>query len=359
MHLEAYQAETASGGYAPGPGHAPAPAARRPLFRPEALAAAGGQPYGHPFGKAPMSWTVIGLFLAGITLAATIFLTTAQYARKETALGVLRAQGGETRINAQAGGVIRALYVRDGEIVAKGQKLALIGTEHALPGGGLMDEAMLASLAEEEATVLARVSALESGAPLEVQSLRAEQARLAAERQGALSTIETTQARLDLAQERLRAGATLMEQGFSTADELRRRQGEVITLQEALQRAQADSQAYAAQMAGVQARLAKLPFDFAQSRGQLEAQAASLAQSRAQMEGRRGYELWAPVAGRVSALQAVLGQSVDPAKPLMTLTPQGDALQAELYVPSRAIGFVQPGQRIFNKSTVAILLKIR
>ena len=86
---------------------------------------------------------------------------------------------------------------------------------------------------------------------------------------------------------------------------------------------------------------------------------ASLEQSRAQMEGRRGYELRAPVAGRVSTLQAVLGQGVDPAKPLMTLTPRGDALQAELYVPSRAIGFVQPGQRVFNKSTVAILLKIR
>ena len=48
----------------------------------------------------------------------------------------------------------------------------------------------------------------------------------------------------------------------------------------------------------------------------------------------------------MSALQASLGQAVDPAKPLMTLTPRGGALRAELYVPSRAIGFVKTGQRV-------------
>jgi membrane fusion protein len=274
------------------------------------------------------------------------FLVTAQYARKEAALGVLRAEGGETRVSAQGGGILRALYVRDGQIVEKGQKLALIATEQALPGGGLMDEAMLASLAQEQETVTARLLAVDSGAPLEVQSLRAEHARLLAERAAAAATIETTMARLDLAQERMRAGATLMEQGFSTADELCRRQGDVISLQEALGRAKADEAGFAAQLAGLQARLAKLPFDLQVSRGQLEAQAAQLAQARSQLEGRRGYELRAPVAGRVSALQASVGQAVDPAKPLMTLTPRGGVLRAELYVPSRAIGFVKTGQRV-------------
>lgn len=319
---------------------------RLSLFRPEALSAAGGQPLGNPFGKAPLSWSLIALFLAGVVAAAILFLATAQYSRKETALGVLRAEGGETRIIAQSGGSIRKLYVKEGDAVEKGQPLALIATELALPGGGVMDEAMLIGLAQEQATVRARLSALRSAAPLELQNLRAEHARLRVERDAALSAIQTTKARLDLAHERLRAGSILLKQGFSTADELRRRQGDVIALEEALRRAQADSQAFAAQLDGVQAQLTKLPFDFAQSRAQLEAQAASLMQTRAQLEGRRGYELRAPAGGLVSALQASLGQAVDPAKPLMTLTPLGGSLRAELYVPSRAIGFVKIRQRV-------------
>lgn len=330
-----------AGGTAP-----PAPAKPLALFRPEALVAAGSQPFGSPFGKAPLSWSIIALFLAGVTAATGTFLITAQYARKETALGVLRAEGGETRILAQSGGTVRALYVREGDWVKVGQPLALIATELMLPGGGVMDEAMLAGLSQEEATLTARLAALDAAAPLEAQTLRAERQRLAAELEAAQQAITTTTARLGLARERLQAGETLAAKGFLPADALRERQSAVIALEEALARAQADVAALTAQTAGLEARLAKLPHDLQLTRAQLEAQAAGLTQQRAQLEGRRGYELRAPKAGRITALQASLGQAVHPAKPLMTLTPEGGALRAELYVPSRAIGFVKPGQRV-------------
>lgn len=54
----------------------------------------------------------------------------------------------------------------------------------------------------------------------------------------------------------------------------------------------------------------------------------------------------APLAGRVTALQASPGQTVDQARPILTLIPDGAELQAEIFVPSRAIGFIQPGQRV-------------
>jgi len=316
------------------------------LFRQEVILAATGDKFGEPFGKAPLGWSIISLLLIGITASAGVFLATATYARKETARGLLRADGGETRILAQAGGAVRALYVREGERVEKGQVLALIATEVALPGGGVMDETMLAALAAEAATIATRLAALDAGAPLEAASLRAELQRLQAERQAAQGAIATTTARLDLAQERLAAGTAIAARGHLPADLLRERQSAVIALEEALGRARADVAALAAQEAGLAARLAKLPHDLALTRAQLEAQAASLTQQRAQLEGRRGYELRAPQAGRITALQASLGQAIDPTKPLMTLTPEAGALRAELYAPSRAIGFVRPGQRV-------------
>jgi membrane fusion protein len=41
---------------------------------------------------------------------------------------------------------------------------------------------------------------------------------------------------------------------------------------------------------------------------------------------------------------AEAGQSVSPASALATLLPQGAAMQVQLYAPSSAVGFVQPGQ---------------
>lgn len=45
-------------------------------------------------------------------------------------------------------------------------------------------------------------------------------------------------------------------------------------------------------------------------------------------------------------MQVHPGTPVDPSKPLLTIVPDGSVLRAELYVPSRAVGFIAPGQTV-------------
>jgi membrane fusion protein len=54
----------------------------------------------------------------------------------------------------------------------------------------------------------------------------------------------------------------------------------------------------------------------------------------------------APAAGRISTLQATVGQFADPRRLQMEIVPNESVLQVELFVPTRAIGFVQPGQQV-------------
>jgi membrane fusion protein len=54
----------------------------------------------------------------------------------------------------------------------------------------------------------------------------------------------------------------------------------------------------------------------------------------------------APIGGRVTALQAAAGRVVEPGRPLMTIVPSGSALHAEIYAPTRAIGFVESGEEV-------------
>ena len=62
--------------------------------------------------------------------------------------------------------------------------------------------------------------------------------------------------------------------------------------------------------------------------------------------GRRAYAILAPSAGRVTALQASPGQRIDEQRPLLTLLPEGARYRAELLVPTRSIGFIEPGQSV-------------
>jgi membrane fusion protein len=171
-------------------------------------------------------------------------------------------------------------------------------------------------------------------------------AALESDRAAALESARLGEARLAIATQRVTAARPLVGSGLIAAEELRRREEAELALRQEVAAARGRARSLEAQIRELGARRSRLPFDQAQQRSQLEAALAALTQRRAQAEAARGYELRAQVAGRVSAVQVAPGQNLDPYRPLMTVTPAGARLTAEVYVPSRAIGFVKPGQKV-------------
>jgi membrane fusion protein len=327
-----------------GGGGEPSPAS--PLFRPEALAAHTELRWGRPIGLIPLSWKIISIFLAVLLAAIVAFLTTATYSRKETVRGILKPVGGETRVLATQGGVLRALYVAEGALVERGTPLAKITRETLLSDGAIADEQVLEGLRQEEATLRDRLRALAGAAPLDAVSMASSLAVLESDRAAALESARLGEARLAIATQRVTSARPLVASGLIAAEELRRREEAELALRQEIAAARGRARSLEAQIRELGARRSRLPFDQAQQRSQLEAALASLSQRRAQAEAARGYELRAQVSGRVSGVQVALGQSLDPSRPLMTLTPSGARLTAEVYVPSRAIGFIRAGQKV-------------
>ena len=81
-------------------------------------------------------------------------------------------------------------------------------------------------------------------------------------------------------------------------------------------------------------------------RANIDRQVAALEQEIAGTEAQRQIVIPAPQAGTVTAIQAELGSNVNTAAPLMNIVPAGRKLEAQLFGPSRAVGFVRPGQRV-------------
>ena len=73
---------------------------------------------------------------------------------------------------------------------------------------------------------------------------------------------------------------------------------------------------------------------------------AALAQRRTGAETLSTIVATAPIAGRVVAVPVELGESVSAGASVVTLTPNGSELIAELYAPSRAAGFINVGQEV-------------
>lgn len=85
------------------------------------------------------------------------------------------------------------------------------------------------------------------------------------------------------------------------------------------------------------------------TKGKLQTLRSSLADTEqriAEVSGRSAYVVRAPISGRVSMLQASAGARADPKNLLAQIVPANAALQAELFIPQQAIGFVKTGQDV-------------
>ncbi len=79
---------------------------------------------------------------------------------------------------------------------------------------------------------------------------------------------------------------------------------------------------------------------------ELDRSVAALEQEAVEAEARRQIVVTAAQAGTVTALRAEQGSSANTSTPLLSIVPAGSQLRAQLFVPSKAIGFIRPGQDV-------------
>jgi len=316
------------------------------LFRDEALAFRGSLTNGAVIARMPISWKVILAFLLTAAVVMIAFLSTQSISRRESAPGVLSLSNGELKVISRSTGNVDQIYVSDGQFVAQGAKLVGISTDQELTAGGRVDVELLRNLDAETVAVNQRLAAQTAAAPLETQAVRR---RLEASRRQ-LDDLEQS-----LLSRRLRLQSA--RASYEESKEFRKR--EIVPKDYMLQReydylaqesAVRDAEAQAAQITGSiaqdEALLLKLPHDHLVASAGLRNDLAIIEGRKASVRGQSGYTIVAKAAGRVTALQAKRGQAVTANSPLLTLIPLESSLQAEVYVPSRAIGFIKPGQRV-------------
>ena len=114
---------------------------------------------------------------------------------------------------------------------------------------------------------------------------------------------------------------------------------ELLRLQQGAQRLQRDRNS-------LQARRDRLPAATKMQRSVLVARRRQLQQEITEHESKRTAIVSSPVAGVVSSIQVNAGETAIAGQLLMTVLPENMILAAEVYVPSRAVGFIRPGQAV-------------
>jgi membrane fusion protein len=322
-------------------------AARALLFRQEAIDFLHQRrSCGEVVSLQPVSSTILSWALGVLVTVILCSLTIAQYARKETVIGYLTPTFGTAKIFVPQQGFIKELQVTEGQEVAEGDPLLTVVTSQITDNGNDVNATVLAELTQQHDVIKRQIAAEERRTASEhdrlasaIKGIEMETAQLENQR-------KIQNERLKLAEGFVSSGATLSASGALPTIELKRR--ELAALEQKQNVASLDQQIAArrTQLTDAQHTLDQLPIVAAERIRVLRGDLSSVAQRIAEVNGRRAYVIKAPTSGRVSTLQATIGQIADPRHMQLEIIPLDSTLQAELFFPTRAFGFVRPGQQV-------------
>jgi membrane fusion protein len=314
------------------------------LFRPEVMANRPERLFGEVVINQPVSTRYLVAALAGTMLIAATWVTLGRYARVETAQGVLVTDKAAPKVMAAAPGIVSEMLVKEGTIVAAGDRLAVIQLDRQTEAGS--------------GAAAASLSTIDARRSLGGDQMQFSAARLESERARLFSAISAAEAQAgDMAREITLQSQIIasnksmfdqlgkvVERGFVSQFEYERRRQTYLGSQQQLASLVQQRRAQLAQADQSRAQLASLASQSAGEQADLRASMQSLEQQRAGLEGQKSYVITAPVAGRVTAVQTNVGTTTTPNSPLMSIVPVDAQLKAEIYAPSRAIGLVRAGQ---------------
>jgi membrane fusion protein len=316
------------------------------LFRPEVAEARQQRVYGEVILTQPVRTRALVLLIFTIAAMLAAWVTLGSYTRTEAARGILVTDSPSSKIVAMRPGQVTELAVKEGDLVRAGQRLASIRIEQASEAGGSAATESLAAveaqrgLAGEQIRLAGRRAGGERArVAATLAGLRQQRADLSAQKRLQEETVASTSDTFERVQ-------TIVEKGFISRIEVERRRQAWLAARQELGRLNQQINSIAAEEDRATAELARIAADAGSEVAAARASAESLTQQKVRLQGERAYTIAAPIAGRVAALQTAAGRSVDPSVPLMVIVPEGSALHADVYAPSRAIGFVKPGQEV-------------
>jgi membrane fusion protein len=301
------------------------------------------------FGRAvllqPISLKVITWLLASFVVLILSLLAIGQYSRKATVSGYLIPASGTAKIFAVQRGTITKVLVTEGQEVQEQQPVLTIDTTQISATGEDVNAAILSTLLGQREQLNRQIAA-------EARRETSERDRLTRLILGLKNQVTQLEDQIPLQQDRIKlveslvaSISKLVEKGTVTVVEFKRRQSDAIGQKQTLNSLREQLAARQNQLTDAQSTLKQLPIVIAEKVQLLRNQLSSVEQLITEINGRRAFVIRAPIAGRVSALQASIGKLAEPNQLQLEIIP-ASTLKAELLVPSRAVGFVRVGQPV-------------
>jgi membrane fusion protein len=289
-------------------------------------------------------WVATGFVLA-VAAAVFTFLFLGEYTRKARVTGYLVPDRGVIRLVAPQSATVLESRAAEGKRVRQGEVLFVLSVGQSSPAGDTQSvvEASLATRQQSlrgSATQQSELEAARLGAlDRRIDAMQRELAPMAAEE-------ALQRQRQQLAEEALAQYKAFRAENYVSEAQVRTKSEELFGVKAQVIALERQRAAHLREIASLQAERRELPLRARAAQGEIDRDLALVAQQSAENAARQTIVVRAPQDGTISAVVVEAGQSVASAGPMASLIPADTRLQAQLFAPSSAIGFVRPEQTV-------------
>ncbi|WP_426164888.1 HlyD family secretion protein [Pseudoduganella sp. R-34] len=316
------------------------------LFRREAYAARRPKWLGEIIVIQPPSARLVSALVACVLVGLVLLLSLGTYTRRTTVSGKLVPVGGLIQVAANQAGVVLERRFAEGDTLRAGQIMYVISSERQ--NGALAPTRQTAahelqsrsdSLQHELSLKAEYLQDQERRTVLHLRTLREELAKLDEQ-------LASQSKLLTLEQGSHQRFQDLHERGYVSDESFKQKQSELLEHRNRLAALQRERLEVERNINERQDDLATARLRHASDAEALRRQLSSNKQELSENELQLTELIVAPRDGVATAILADTGQAVGAGSTLASLLPQASRMQARLYAPSNAIGFVRPNARV-------------
>ncbi len=320
-----------------------------PLFRSEVLDSDSKRALGDVVLVYPISNYAMVLLALGLLSVLVLFAVLGHYTRHVTVSGVLEPGQGVVKLYASQGGVLKTLRVKEGQMVKKGEVLLVFDTEHSGAHGEAIEAELDSRLLDRLATLHSELGSTLKLQEADVVSMRQNLVALQNNRATLTMEMQTQQKRVASSEKLMTRFEHLQQSGFMSAIQTQQKADDLMDQQLRMQALQKTATSADAEIARLTSELANSPLRRQVAKAQIDRNISSTESELSRQKSNHEWSVIAPCDGMVSSLTIANNQNAGTGVSLVSIIPSDSQLQANLYAPSRALGFVQRGQVVKMK----------
>lgn len=316
---------------------------KKGLFRKQAVDHISARQYGTVILTRAVSHTVLTCMFSTLTLLFIAFFCFFETTRKASIQGVLVPTTGVIRVYPSQAGVIKEIRVKEGQFVRGGDILFVISSERSTSNSRSTEALISELLVQRRDSFYAELKQNK----VQLEERRAAQQQRTLDLQREIERLNEQaliqQQRIALSEQTLARFAHLQATNYISIAQLQERQAELLDQRQRLLEIERIRSATHRDLANTRAEEQDITTQALRDENSLRRNAATLEQDLTENTARRETAVRARQSGTITTIAPNLGQTVAPSTSLASILPEGSKLEAEMYVPSRAIGFIKPG----------------